>query len=102
MNETREQLRNLFHIYQRRAKEAPKNSTERQLYRQVCQDIDEILTEYTSYRIPQNSSTEHTDEKNSSGLTREELDKKVQQHKEKRKDAYVKMGNVDIPPEERS
>lgn len=42
--------------------------------------------------------TEKTDkenENNKSDMTKEELHKKVREHMEKRKDAYIKMGTVD-------
>jgi len=36
-------------------------------------------------------------EDDDSGMNKEELERKVREHMERRKDAYVKMGSVDSP-----
>lgn len=46
---------------------------------------------------PTDQEDSENDAGESSDMTREELEKKVQEHMEKRKDAYVKMGTVDKP-----
>lgn len=42
-----------------------------------------------------NQKNSDDQEEQDDGMTREELEQKMEEHKEKRKEAYVKMGTVD-------